>query len=34
MAAIVATKYNPDIRIQYERLLKAGKQKYRPLALQ
>ncbi|MFT5815975.1 MAG: transposase [Psychroserpens sp.] len=33
MAAIVATKYNPDIKIQYERLLKAGK-KCRRLALQ
>jgi len=27
MAAIVATKYNPDIRCQYERLLKNGKSK-------
>jgi transposase len=31
MAAIVATKYNPDIKIQYERLLKAGKTKMQAL---
>ncbi|MDO9518709.1 MAG: IS110 family transposase, partial [Pseudohongiella sp.] len=27
LAAVVATKYNPDIRAQYLRLLKAGKRK-------
>lgn len=27
LAAVVATRYNPDIRCQYERLLKAGKSK-------
>tara|TARA_R100000908_G_C3639763_1_gene76602 strand:+ start:95 stop:271 length:177 start_codon:yes stop_codon:yes gene_type:complete len=27
MAAIVAVRYNPDIRAQYVRLLKAGKRK-------
>ncbi len=27
MAAVVSTKYNPDIKIQYERLLKKGKVK-------
>lgn len=27
LAAVVATKHNPDIRAQYERLLKAGKRK-------
>jgi len=27
LAAVVATRYNPDIRAQYERLLKAGKRK-------
>jgi transposase len=31
MAAIVATKYNPDIKLQYERLLKAGKTKMQAL---
>jgi len=31
MAAIVATKYNPDIKRQYERLLKAGKAKMQAL---
>lgn len=31
MAAIVATKYNPDIKRQYERLLKAGKTKMQAL---
>ena len=27
MAAVVATRYNPDIRVQYQRLLAAGKSK-------
>jgi transposase len=27
MAAIVAIRYNPDIKAQYERLLKSGKPK-------
>jgi len=31
MAAIVATKHNPDIKQQYERLLKAGKTKMQAL---
>ncbi len=31
MAAIVATQYNPDIKVQYERLLKAGKTKMQAL---
>jgi len=31
MAAIVATQYNPDIKQQYERLLKAGKTKMQAL---
>lgn len=31
MAAIVATKHNPDIKKQYERLLKAGKTKMQAL---
>lgn len=31
LAAVVATRYNPDIRAQYERLLKAGKRKMQAL---
>ena len=31
MAAIVAIKYNPDIKLQYKRLLKAGKTKMQAL---
>ncbi len=31
MAAVVATKYNSDLKIQYERLLKNGKAKMRAL---
>jgi hypothetical protein len=32
MAAIVATRHNPDIRCQYERLLKNGKTKKSAIA--